>query len=102
MKKLLALLFGTILFSNACNDSHVTPKLGRMSFMMNSNGENSSGGKVSTIEGVTKILINIETDDGELVHQLKELTLLQFDGSFISEELTLPAGSYKITGFFAA
>lgn len=73
---------------------------GRMSFSIRE--QQQANKRLAKLENITKIFLTIETSEGEPVYQLKEMMLLKFGESFITEELSLPGGDYRIKAFFAA
>lgn len=90
----------TLFLIQSCKDTDVNSEMGRMSFAIREQSQTNK--YLAKLENITKIFMNIETPSGETVYQLKEITLLKFGESFISEELSLPAANYRITEFFAA
>lgn len=47
----------------------------------------------------SKVVISIEDDLGNPVYTLEELTLFEFNGSYVTEPLILQVGSYKLTEY---
>lgn len=99
------LLFICVILLSSCKDEPGQPLVpGRFSFGLNGGdiGSSEAGRQKDNQENLTKVLVTIENSNGELVHDLEELTLLKLDDDFISEELALMPGMYRITKFFVA
>lgn len=57
-------------------------------------------GRVADGRKPAKALISIETAAGTIVHDLTELTLLNFGDDLVSEDLELVAGTYRSQNFW--
>lgn len=67
--------------------------------------DNPDGGRVKGDGGrveadiPTKVVISIEDDLGNPVYTLEELTLFEFNGSYVTEPLILQVGNYQLTEY---
>lgn len=59
-----------------------------------------NGRVLHTIDDARAVLVGLETASGEFVHEMKLLNLFKFNDSFVSEELQLQPGAYRIAKFF--
>ena len=91
------LLSGLLLFSceSSMGEESMAPAELRLSFnpiSEDANGRTTSGNP-------SAIHVSIKNDAGESVHNLTELTLINFDGAYVTESITLSPGKYRITEF---
>jgi hypothetical protein len=88
-----------ILLSFSCSENSDEPKAGKMSFSLKSNDRGSNGERVEGLDNATKVFVSVETTNGTVVKDLAELTLLHVGDDFVSQNIELLPGSYKLTKF---
>lgn len=100
----LLLILLVCLFSSCNEESGEPPQPGKFSVGLSETrtGAPEAGRTTEDLENLTKVLVTIETSGGELIHDLTELTLVKLGTGFISEELPLMPGSYRVTRFLVA
>lgn len=64
--------------------------------LQNSNQSNNS----DQILIPAKIILTIQNDTGELIYNKKVLDLFDFNGQYLTQNVTLPTGTYTLTEFF--
>ncbi len=90
----------------SCNNrdkEQPTPAEGRVEFTFEVI-ENADGGRKGSAGRTeadipSKVVISIEDDLGNPVYTLEELTLFEFNGSYVTEPLILQVGNYKLTEY---
>ncbi|MFY0600718.1 MAG: hypothetical protein JXR03_13680 [Cyclobacteriaceae bacterium] len=70
------------------------------SFEVSGNDTPSGGRVVSTTAAASKIVVTIESTGGTVVYSQEELNVIEFNGSYISEPISLEVGSYMLTEYF--
>jgi hypothetical protein len=97
MKKLLIVIAITVA-AVACERDSDTISGGRISFGFD-NSKVSSGGRNSGETVPSFVLLSIETSAGAAVEIDKKIELFQFGNGYVSEDIELPVGKFKLTKF---
>ncbi|MBN2612895.1 MAG: DNRLRE domain-containing protein [Bacteroidales bacterium] len=98
MKKLISTII-LLLVILSCEKKESGNLTGNISFSIN--GTSLLKNTSCDISEVTKIIVSIENENGEKVHEMLSINLYKFNNSFISEPIALKPGNYKLTTFFA-
>lgn len=86
------------LFAMGCDKEDATTKrAGRVAFSFQQ--KPLSGGRSDAAGTPTSIYLTVENSSGEAVLENKKLTLLGFGSGYVTENISLEIGSYKITSF---
>jgi hypothetical protein len=116
MKKLLASIFGLMFaFALGCTSDTGTAGAGllglagkgeggKISFGFDRQGGSSSFMSIAgpgNAPNVTAIVVTIQDTLGNVLYNAKSLPLSSFGGQYISQPLSLPVGSYRLTQFLA-
>lgn len=99
MNKSLVYLVYVILFvvASCQTEDSIAPGKGRVAFSLENTGRGNEG-RTSSVETPAFALLSIEDSDGNLQQGIK-LPLFAFGQSYLSENLELPAGNFKLTQF---
>jgi hypothetical protein len=97
MKKLLVFIM-TLFAVIACERDSDTISVGRISFTFD-NSKLSSGGRNSGETVPAFVLLSIETSTGTPVETDKKIQLIAFGSGYVSENIELPIGNFKLTKF---
>jgi hypothetical protein len=76
---------------------------GSVTFNVSSEGQGAINKAISFAEGaspIAAVIVTVEKADGTIVYDLKRLSLLNMNGSYISEKLSLETGAYRLSAFF--
>lgn len=92
----LFLLIGAFFFS--CEDDGVEQRKGSVSFGFSIS---ESSGRTNEDISLTHLIISAENDNGT-VFENKEISLISFDDEYLTEPVSLNAGSYRLTKFLVA
>lgn len=100
MKKITqyVLVIALGLFGIACeNEEPSVKKSGRITFSFSK--KEMTGGRTQTSGTPTSIVLNVENPAGQIVLESKKLQLFGFGDNYVTENVMLEIGSYKITSF---
>ncbi len=100
MKKIIQYVVITSIafFALACDKEDVTVKQsGRVSFSFTS--KEITGGRANATGTPSSIFLNVINAAGEVVLANKKLALLSFGSGYVTENVSLEVGNYKITSF---
>jgi len=97
---LLTSLFGLLVFMifSCQSESPVTPVNGIVQFSWTNKSENK-GGRIAESSTAAAVIISLTDDQGNVVEDKMKLPLYAFGDSYISENLSLNSGNYKLTEF---
>jgi hypothetical protein len=103
-KTFMLIFLGFVSLAGCQNESDRDTTPGRFSVAFKPEANAQSGGemnagRVNHIDEISNVVVTIENFDGTLVHDLMKLTLVQFGDQFVSEEIELLPGAYRITKF---
>ena len=103
MKNLLLILLSVCFFA-ACQQEEDLPSIekgkGEVAFSFDvKSSESASNGRV--LDGPTPdmVVVSIETSAGTPVYTQEQLSLIEFNGSYVSEPISLEVGDYKLTEY---
>jgi hypothetical protein len=95
---ILLALFSITLYS--CSDNESTPVVkGNASFSFRHTDRDNSGGRTGEVATPAFMLLSIDHANGNKIVTDKKLALTTFGKSYISEDLELGVGVYKLTAF---
>lgn len=100
MKKFIqyVVIVGLSLFGIACEkDEPLVKETGRVTFSFSK--REISGGRTESVETPASIVLTIESSSGQVVHESKKLQLLGFGGNYVTENVMLEVGNYRVTSF---
>jgi hypothetical protein len=100
MKKIIhyVLFVALGLFAIACDrDDAINKETGRVTFSFSK--KEITGGRTQISGTPTSIVVNVENAAGNIVLESKKLQLLGFGDNYITENVALEVGAYKITSF---
>ena len=85
---------------NGCNKNNdESPSLpGEVSFQV-SPPQGDDNGRTAQTQSFESVLLSIEDDAGNVIHQDLSLALTDFGDGYISEPLSLPPGNYRLIAF---
>lgn len=96
------ILATAMIYSCKKDENNETRNQGEVVFSFSNSKQNNLKSKSSSIENAANIIISIKDTEGRFVCELKELPLVNFNGSFITNALALEPGTYQITQFIIA
>lgn len=93
----IALLIAT----QACSDNagNPVPAKGKLSFSF-TKADGPSNGRTSSEEVPASILVTVVNDDTQETKQYVRLELVAFGNGYVSQDLELAAGNYRLTDFY--
>jgi len=105
-KKFITGLFLILVAFTACNKDSIedNESLSQVEFKMtvsenSSKSTTKSSLKSAEVTNVESALVSIADDNGNLVYELEQIDLVNFNGSFITNKLLLEVGNYTVTEF---
>lgn len=97
----ITVILATVMFYSCQKDGqNETEGQGEVVFLFSNITQNNL--KSSSIDDAANIIISIKDAEGKYVYELKELPLVNFNGSFITNALALKPGTYQITQYIVA
>jgi hypothetical protein len=107
MKKLsinmLIAAIAAVLFTACSHDDNVSEPTEQLQFSFSLSDESSSNGRTQEqLPPGSKLFLSLEKSNGETVFTMKEVKILTFGESYISEPVELRPGHYAITDFLIA
>lgn len=103
MKNYLLILFTLFVFA-ACQQEEDIQTLekgtGEVAFSFDVQDSNAASNGRTQSAVPASIVVSIETDGGVPVYAQQQLSLIEFNGSFVSEPISLEVGNYKLTEYF--
>jgi hypothetical protein len=100
MKKIVqyVLVVALAVFGMACDkEEELVKETGRVTFSFSK--QEISGGRTRTNGTPSSIVLNVENASGQTVLENKKLQLLGFGDNYVTENIVLEVGNYKITSF---
>lgn len=92
------LMVAIALLAMSCDkDEAIVKKSGRVTFSFSK--KEISGGRAETTGTPSFIYLNVENAAGQVILENKKLNLLGFGEGYVTENIPLTVGSYKITSF---